>query len=404
MIGAVAYGLLHSGAETADSTAAQWLPAQPQPLENQLGLVGRIEAATRQTLSAPFEGVVQQVAVTEGQRVERGQHLLTLDTRQLDIQLRQARAELLKARRTVQEMRDWAHGVDVARARRAVTNAEFTVNNTESELADSRRLFERGIVARMEVESLEQQFRLQRLELTASQAELRAAQARGPGDNRQIADMELANAQACYDSLDALLAQRELRAPFAGIVLRPQKSDGPGAAVAVHQGQPVSQGAPLLELASLERINATARIEEVDLHQLSEGMDVQVTGDGFDGLTLRGRVLSIGAQAIVADVYGDGSAYEVIVAIDPLAPEQQQSVRLGMSARLAVVTYRAESGLAVPAEALQQDQNGSTYVVHRKALNQPSRKVTVTPGRAVPQGVKVSGLEPGFVELPKTGR
>lgn len=130
-------------------------------------------------------------------------------------------------------------------------------------------------------------------------------------------------------------------------------------------------------------------------------MEVQATGDGFDGLTLHGRVLSFGAQAVSSEAYGGSSSYKVIVAIDPLPPEQQQRVRLGMSAKLAVVTYRAEHGLAVPAEALRYNEDGSIYVIHRTTLDQPPRKITVTPGKAVPQGVEVSGLEQGFVELPE---
>jgi len=395
----LAYALISQLRNRADSSAAQWWPVQAQPLENQLGLVGRIEAATRQTLTAPFEGSIQQLAVTEGQRVERDELLLVLDTTQIDIQLRQALAELLKARHTVQEMQDWAHSDDVTRARRTLSNAQINLNDTEAKLADTRRLFERGIVARMEVEALEQQLLMQRLDLSSAQAELRAAQARGEGDNRQIAEMELANAQARHDSLRALHARRELRAPFAGIVLRAQKSDSPGTAVAIQPGQHVSQGTALFELASLERINASARIEESDLHQLHEGMPVEMTGDGFDGLLLHGKVLTIGAQAVAADMYGSGSNYQVIIAIDPLTPEQQQRVRLGMSARLAVVTYRTEKGMAIPTQALQHAEDGSIYVRYRENMRHPPRKVGVVPGRAVPQGVEVSGLEPGLVEL-----
>ena len=73
--------------------AASWLKVDYQPLENRLGLVGRVEAAMQQTMSSPFEGLVADVAVKEGQRVERGQRLLSLDTTQLDIQLRRIQAQ-----------------------------------------------------------------------------------------------------------------------------------------------------------------------------------------------------------------------------------------------------------------------------------------------------------------------
>ncbi len=200
---------------------ARWLHVQPQVLENQLGLVGRVEAATHTILAAPFEGLVQDLAITDGQRVERDQRLLTLDTTQLDIQIREALAVELKARRTVQDMQNWEQSEEVFRARRALTNARLNLEDTEAKLADTRRLFERGIVARMEVDSLEQQAKTQRLDLVASQAELRAAQGRGQGESRQIAEMELANAQSRHQALLALHGQRELTAPFAGIILPP---------------------------------------------------------------------------------------------------------------------------------------------------------------------------------------
>lgn len=396
---AVGYGLFTWGRGQAEHISVQWIPVRPQTLENELGLVGRLEAANRQTLSAPFDGVVKQLTVSEGQRVERSQNLLSLDTTQVDIQLRQASAELLNATRTVQNMMDWGRGEDVARARRAVLNAEFNLNDTEAKLIDTKRLFERGIVARMEVQALEQQIRLQRLDLAASQSELLAAQAKGLGDNRRIADMELANAEARYASIKAMQVQSELRAPFAGIILRPQKIDGPGIAVPVHNGQRVAQGLPLFELVSLELVHARAKIEEADLHQLREGMTVEVSGDGFNKLQLKGRVLSIGTQALEFDAYGGGSNYEVIVAVEPLTVEQLEHVRLGMTTRLAVSTYRVEHGFAVPTDVLRQDSDGSTYVSFRNSLEQSPRRVTVVPGRAVPQGVEVFGLEEGFVGL-----
>ncbi|MNF82062.1 hypothetical protein D3C84_643580 [compost metagenome] len=129
-------------------------------------------------------------------------------------------------------------------------------------------------------------------------------------------------------------------------------------------------------------------------------MSVQITGDGFDGINLQGNIATIGVQGIAAEMYGGTTTYDVVVAIDPLIPTQQQRVRLGMSARLAIITYRTENGMALPAEALRQDEEGRTFVIHRNSMSQAPQQVTVTTGRAVPQGVEVFGLIPGYVELP----
>ncbi|MDR1064178.1 MAG: HlyD family efflux transporter periplasmic adaptor subunit [Azoarcus sp.] len=380
---------------------AQWLPVQAQTLENRLGLAGRVEAAARLTVTAPFEGSIRQVAAPAGQRVEAGQVLLSLETAQLDVQRRQALAELLKARRTVAEMRNWQHGAEVARARRAVAQAEMSLNDVETRLADTRRLFERGIVARMEVDALEQQSKSQKLDLAASQAELRAAQERGQGENREIAEMEQANAQARYDALAAQWQQREVRAPFAGIVLPRPRSEGTGDAAPIQPGARVTPGMPLFDLARLDTLRAVASVEEADLYQLRVGMPVEIVGDGFKGLALRGYITALGAQGVSADRYRGGTAYEVVIAIDPLTPEQQQRVRLGMSAQASIVTYRTEHGFALPAEALRRDDDGP-FVVWRRNMDAPPKRIRVQTGRAVPEGVEVFGIEPGEVALPGT--
>ncbi|MDR2852005.1 MAG: HlyD family efflux transporter periplasmic adaptor subunit [Burkholderiaceae bacterium] len=387
--------------ETANPLGASWLPVQPQLLENRLGLAGRIEPATKLTITAPFEGTLLKLAVAEGQRVRQGQHLLTLDTTQLNIQLREALSELLKAQRADDEMRDWLNSDEVARARRSVSTAEMALKNTRAKLADTRRLFERGIVARMEVDELEQQAQQQETDLLGAQGELKAALAKGQGESRQIAEMAFVNAQANYHTLKALEAQREIRAPFAGIVFFPKNDKKEGNEVPIQAGLRATQGMALLEIAGLERFNAVARVEEADLHQLKEGMAVQVTGDGFEGITLRGTITNIGARGNNNAESPQGSAtYDVTVSIDPKTTDPR--VRLGMSARLSVLTYRSKSGFAVPAEAITQDEQGQSVVTYRKGRGDKPRPIKVTTGHAMPQGVEVFGLAPGYVSVPQT--
>lgn len=384
---------------SSHSQETRWLYVEPQILENQLGLIGRIEAGEHMVLTAPFEAIVKELDVTPGQLVKRGQKLLTLDTSQLDIQIREALAVELKARRAMQDMQNWQQSEEVSRARRALANARLNLEDTEAKLADTRRLFQRGIVARMEVDSQEQQAKTQRLDLVASQAELRAAEERGKGENLQIAEMELANAQARHQALLTLHKLRELSAPFDGIILPLQSREDSNDRPAIQSGVHVSQGTPLFELASIEQIKAVARIEEADLHQIGEGMTVQVSGDGFANIALTGVVTNIGVQGITPAAYGGGTSYEVLVTINPLTSEQKKKIRLGMSARLVITTYRVDGGFAVPVEALHQDSAGNTIVKYRQNMDEASQILKVVAGKAVLQGVEIFGLtQQGYVE------
>ncbi|MCU1798216.1 HlyD family efflux transporter periplasmic adaptor subunit [Pectobacterium polaris] len=385
--------------EQESAPQGQWLPVQPQLLENQLGLVGRIQAARQTTLAAPFEGIIREVLVREGQRIEQGQTLLILDPGQIEIQLRQAQAEVLKTQREVQSLRQWEQSAEVSRARRAVSSARSTFSNTQANLRDTQALFERGIVARMEVDTLKQQIRSQEQDLIAAQEELRTVLARGNGEDRTIAEMELTNAQVRYQTLATQVERQTVKAPFSGFVVRPATPDN-GKPVVIQPGLLVSQGAPLFGVIAQDRFQVATRVEETDLHQLQEGMVVNVTGDGFAGQTLTGKVASIDMQADAAEMSGSGAYYDVVVSLDTPLADLRQNIRLGMSARLAIIVYRNEQGIAVPAQAVHTDENGHAYVIYRPAADTPSKKINVTLGKTVAQGVEVSGLEAGEVKIP----
>jgi len=386
-------------AREPESGAAQeaWLSVQPQRLENQLGLVGRIQAARQQTLAAPFDGVIREIAVHEGQRVEKGEVLIVLDPGQIEIQLRQAQADLLKAQKEVALFRNWSSSPDVSRARRVVQAARATLSNTQANLRDTTALFKRGIVARMEVDALAQQAQAQQQDLAAAQEELHAMEARGKGEDSKIADMELANAQARYATLKAQVERQTLHAPFSGFVVRPVAPES-GKPITLQPGLSVSQGAALLTVTGLDTIQVVTRVEEADLHQLKEGMPVNITGEGFAGKTLSGQIREIGVQSSAAET--QGAYYDVTVSVNTPLADLQQDIRLGMSARLAVITWQNEHGFAVPAQALHVDpQSGSRWVLWRASSSEIPRKVVVTTGQTVAQGVEIHGIDAGEVRV-----
>lgn len=387
---------IYFDARSAAANTEQWLPVAVEPLVQRLGLAGRIEPGALLTLTAPFDGTVQDKPVEEGQRVERGQVLLRLDTTQLQIQLRDALAELLKARRAVQDLQGWTNGQDMARPRRALSTSQLNLNDTERKLEETRVLLERGIVPRMEVDALMQQAQMQRLDLKAAEAELKDMGEKGQGENRQVADMQLANATAKYEALQVLEGQREISAPFAGIIVRVPGNSADTTARPVQQGARVSPGQPLLGLANLEQLKVVAKVDEGDINQLQEGLPVDITGDGFGGILLNGKITSVGSQVLQSEFQGSGASYELGVALPPLTPAQQQRIRLGMSARLSIITYQNPNAIVVPPGAINE-HDGQYFVNYRRLPEKPSRRVTVTVGQATSGGVEVFGLFPGFI-------
>ncbi|MBO0494777.1 HlyD family efflux transporter periplasmic adaptor subunit [Pseudomonas sp. Marseille-Q1929] len=393
---AVAGFALRSPAQSPASSE-QWLAVQPDALVHQIGLVGKIEPDTTITLTAPFDGNVQANLVEQGQRVEAGQVLLRMDPATLEVQLRDALSAQLKARRTVQEMQDWANGPIVSRARRSLRTAEMSAGNTQRKLTESEHLFQRGIIPRNELDDLKQQTQQQQLDLASARSELQQAIGQGQGEYRQIAEMELTNATVKYEALRQLLEGREVKAPFSGIVVPAPGANTPQAGAnsnaPVQAGSKVSQGQVLFGLANIERLKIVTKVSELDINRLHQGQAVEVLGDGFDGERLNGSVSVVSGLAMTSD--GQGSAqFPVTLSIPQLTPQQLQRVRLGMSARLTIVTYNNAQAMVVPAQAISAGE-----VEYREAMDKPVERVKVTTGQATPQGVEVFGLKPGFVKV-----
>ncbi|WKC35553.1 efflux RND transporter periplasmic adaptor subunit [Ectopseudomonas chengduensis] len=384
---------------TAEPPSGQWLAVQPSNLEHRIGLVGRIEPARTISISAPFGGNIANNFVEPGQRVIKGERLLSMDASELEVQVRDALSTLLKARRTVRELQDWEAGQEVSRARRALRSVQMGLDGNEQKLKDTRSLHERGIVARNELEELERQTQLQRLDLQAAEAELQAVLERGRGEYRQIAEMELANAEVKHSALSRQLASGDILAPFSGIVVQaPGISAEEAAKGPVQTGSRVSQGQPLFGLASIEGLRVIARVAELDVNQLKEGQPVDVTGDGFDGQHLQGKVMVVGGQALGGSVPGGSSQFEVVVSIPELDEAQMRQVRLGMSAKLSILTYHNPDALVVPSAAMRRA--GDKWLLdYRSAPEHPVSVVEVEAGRSMPDGLEVFGLEPGYVRV-----
>ncbi|MDF2796871.1 MAG: transporter, partial [Pseudomonas orientalis] len=149
-------------------------------------------------------------------------------------------------------------------------------------------------------------------------------------------------------------------------------------------------------LANIERLKIVAKVSELDINQLHQGQAVEVMGDGFDGERLTGSVSVVSGLAIANDSQGSAQ-FPVTLSIPRLTPQQVQQVRLGMSARLTIVTYNNAQAIVVPSAAIGPDMT----VEFRESMDKPVERVKVTTGQSTPQGVEVFGLKPGLVKTSK---
>ncbi|WP_063801191.1 efflux RND transporter periplasmic adaptor subunit [Burkholderia ubonensis] len=398
-VGLAVLALLHVATGSNPDKSAKtvhWIRVEPRPVEIRLGLAGHIAPAVRLTLTAPFSGSIADLRAVDGQQVKSGDTLLTLDTTQVDIRVREAFSDVLKARRALRNAEHWDRGPDVSRARRAVATAQLGMADVAQKLSDTRQLLTRGIVSRSELESLEQQERLQRMNLAGAQSELNALVQQGGADELALARNEVQNAEARYAALARARERVNVTAPFSGVVAFAVNPGGTSGRVPLGAGSQVSEGQALITLSSVERVSAVASVNETDISQLTPGQRVEVSGDSFENIQLPGRIESVGAEALDGVDQAGVGRYKVKVSLAPLAADQIGRILIGMSARLSIVVYRNERAIVVPPTTIVT-ADGRSFVRYRSTANAPIEQRAVRIGHATPDGVEIFGIQAGEV-------
>jgi len=200
-----------------------------------LSVTGTVAALPNQDVrvSSLVPGRMSRVSVAEGDHVQQGQLLATIDDRPLRDQLQQAVA--------------------------AVDQAKASLDNAKLNRDRNENLFRRGIAARKDLEDA-------RTQVSVSEAALQQTQAA----------LALARLQ---------LGRAEVRSPLTGTVVKRFVSLGEQVDGTAAQ--------PLCEVADLSQVELFGNVPAVYLGGIRVGQGLPVSTDAFPGKTFRGRVVAI---------------------------------------------------------------------------------------------------------------
>lgn len=159
------------------------------------------------------------------------------------------------------------------------------------------------------------------------------------------ADKELAQINYQASEADYALAANGIVADFAGIVTECSAVSGAG----------VSGGMQLLTLESSENLKVSFMASRSDIEKLELGQQADVV---ISGKTYRGELSKINRMA------EKNETGTPMVGVELHLLEADDTIILGMDARVTVYTQKAEGALLIPVEAINADRNGDfLYVV-----------------------------------------
>jgi multidrug resistance efflux pump len=148
-----------------------------------------------------------------------------------------------------------------------------------------RLLLDKGIVAKDEFVSLQQQTTAQEDTLVTAQQDLDETLKRGDARNLRVAELALQTAQARMDTIRAQQHMQVIRSPFRGILMHPPATEAQDRAEGklIAPGTHVSKGQALAMVGDTEQFAVEAHVDEIDIGKMRIGQEFTVIGDSFPG-------------------------------------------------------------------------------------------------------------------------
>jgi HlyD family secretion protein len=247
------------------------LIAQPAQLPPTLTLYGRVETPELLRAAAPADGRVAAVEVREGQRIEPGQLLLSMDPRDFEPRVQQAQADVddLQAQLKRERLQHTANQAALAHERELLELAERALKR-------ARDLRERKLGSDAAVDEARQNWQRQLLAVTTRQLDV---DEHGARLRQYEARLERARAALTQAQLDR--ERSTVSATFSGFVAR----------VEVAAGDQVKGADTLLTLYPSNALEVRAKLPAPYQQELLEALDA--------GRTLRATARNGGTEIVL---------------------------------------------------------------------------------------------------------
>jgi HlyD family secretion protein len=316
-------------------------PAQTTDLIVTVTATGTVQPITQVDVGSELSGTVKTVNVSDNSIVKKGDVLAGLDVVRLSAQRDRAAAQLAAAEARLLDTQSTAKQSSLAQMRQ-------------------KRLRVSGVSTEQDLEAAD-----------AADARADAAVA--------VAKADIQSARADLSIVETDLSKSQILSPIDGIVLK--TSVKPGQTVAASLQAPV-----LFTLAdNLSHIQIEAAVDEADIGQVKQGQKANFNVDAFRG---RSFTAEVGSISFSPDKTDGVVTYKTILA----APNEDLSLRPGMTTTTRIVVNEMQEALTVPNEALRYvpavQKQGSGFSITQLFMPRFPRSEKTTKNVAAADGTR----------------
>ena len=341
------FGVRHLTREKLPLRVAE---AQVQDLIKPSSTSGRVEPQHIFEAHAPEATTVKDVYVHVGQQVRPGQLLVSLDDTGARAKLAAAIAALRTAQAATQSVEGGGSHQEQLALSSNLAKAQLDRDQAARDLDVIKKLETKGAASPSEEAQAQTRLQIATASLQSLQEQKTKPYA---ATDLTRAQSTVAEAQAAIAAATQVIAESNVRAPFAGTVY----------SLPVSRFGYVETGGEILQAADLSKLQVRAYFDEPEIGDLHLNDPVSIVWDAKPDMQFHGHITRLPATVIT---YGTRFVGEVLVSI-----EDSNGVLLpNTNVVVTVITQEVKNALTVPREALHiEGGRDYVYVVSKGALH-----------------------------------
>ena len=315
---------------------------------------GTVQARALSKISSQYTGRIKRILKRDGERVKKGETLLEIENNDANAQLRLAEANLRGTKTELSQLL-LSRDMVVSQASSTLNQTRAKLDNAAANLDRANSLYTKGMISKQEMDSAKSTFDVAQADYESA----RANELQG-----KMKDEEIKTARARVEQMESnlqlagvQLGRTYITAPYSGIITE----------LFVEEGELLSIGTQVLEMADESTMEVDAVIDEVDVGKLRIGQDVKLTFDAFKEKQSLGKILEI--SPYITTTKEQNRTVNIKVGITT----GQDGILVGMSTDVEVITGRAKDVLYLPTNAIIEKADGQFVFVAEKGVAREKR-------------------------------
>ncbi len=331
--------------------------AQKKKLEATTDITGVLVPNSTSNIASKISGTVKTINSDVGSSVKAGDVLITLDTKDLEAQLKQSEAALNAAKDKAEQDRiSLQSAKDTVDATKKLLadqeeQAKITLDNAEKTLNRTAELFKSGSVSQSQLDSDKNKYDTAKMQYdmarvdggSTARNQLEAVSGKYDLAKKQYdtsSGSALEQAEAAINTLKVQLSNATIVSPINGIVTNKN----------INAGEIASQGTTLITIADTSSLKLKGTVLQDNLPFLKQNSEIDVSVDIYPGKVYKGQITSIGPMAV-----GTGEYFPIEISIN-----NSGDLKAGISAHSSL-GITSDDTVVVPLSAVVQN-NGQSYV------------------------------------------